>query len=269
MRTADGYIISKCLNGDSAAFGVLVDKYRAGIYALAYSKLHNFHDAEDVAQEVFIKAYRKLATLKRYDSFHAWLYSITSNLCKGWIRKQSTRPDRDFIDDQDQEALEAASVDSYRDRLVHESIHDALSSLPEHHQQVLTLYYLGGMNSREIAEFLAISSNAVRHRLIKARSQLREGMLAMMDTTFDEHKLPAGFTLRIVEALKRIRIQTVPRVTGLPWGLSLAAGIILSVLSLNPRLNLINPRDVTTSSCRNRSNRSANRTRSPAGRCPH
>ena len=53
MRTEDGYIIEKCLNGDPAAFGLLVDKYRSSVYALAYAKLGNFHDAEDVAQEVF------------------------------------------------------------------------------------------------------------------------------------------------------------------------------------------------------------------------
>ena len=82
MRTADGYIIGKCLNGDSAAFGLLVDKYRAGVYALAYSKLRDFHDAEDVAQEAFIKAYQKLRTLKRFDRFHAWLYVITCNFCR-------------------------------------------------------------------------------------------------------------------------------------------------------------------------------------------
>ena len=241
MRTADGYIISQCLDGDSAAFGVLVDKYRACIYALAYSRLHNFHDAEDVAQEVFIKAYRKLSTLRRYDSFHAWLYSITSNLCKEWMRKQSRRPDRGFIDDQNQEALGEVSVDSYRDELVCESIHDALSSLPENHQQVLMLYYLGGMNSREIGEFLAISSSAVRYRLIKARSQLREGMLATMSTTFDEHRLPASFTLHLVEAVKRIKVNPMSRSTALPWGLSLAAGIILTVISLSPHVGLPNP----------------------------
>ena len=83
MRTEDGYIIHKCLNGDKAAFGLLVDKYKASIYALAYSKLGNFHDAEDVTQEAFVKAYQKLRTLRRWDSFLAWLYSITSNICKG------------------------------------------------------------------------------------------------------------------------------------------------------------------------------------------
>jgi len=59
MRTEDGYIIHKCLNGEREAFGFLVDKYRESIYAFASSKLRNFHDAEDITQEVFIKAYTK------------------------------------------------------------------------------------------------------------------------------------------------------------------------------------------------------------------
>ena len=68
MRTEDGYIIDKCLKGDPAAFGLLVDKYKASIYGLAYSKLRNFHDAEDVAQEVFIKAYENLRFLREQTS---------------------------------------------------------------------------------------------------------------------------------------------------------------------------------------------------------
>ena len=56
MRTEDGYIIGRCLNDEKAAFGFLVDKYREAVYALAYSKIHNFHDAEDITQEVFVKA---------------------------------------------------------------------------------------------------------------------------------------------------------------------------------------------------------------------
>ena len=82
MRTEDGYILNKCLNGDSAAFGLLIDKYKEGIYALAYSKLHNFHDAEDVTQEVFIKAYQKLNSLKRWENFLAWLYASRPTCAK-------------------------------------------------------------------------------------------------------------------------------------------------------------------------------------------
>ncbi|MFC1718812.1 sigma-70 family RNA polymerase sigma factor [Candidatus Poribacteria bacterium] len=241
MQTADGYIIDKCLNGDSAAFGLLVDKYRAGVYALAYSKLRDFRDAEDVAQEAFVKAYMKLRTLKRFDRFHAWLYAITANLCKDWVRAQSRRPDSEFIEDQDQEALEEPSINSYQEKLVRESIHEALDSLPVNYQQVLTLYYLGGMNSREIAEFLGASPTAIRHRLTRARSQLKEGMVAMMSTTLEEQRLSASFTFRIVEAVKRVKIQPMPRATGVPWGLSLATGIIFTILGLSPYISMLNP----------------------------
>ncbi len=68
--------------GSISGFRFLVDRYRASMFALAYSKLCNFEDAEDVTQDAFILAYKNLRKLKQYDSFHAWLYSITSNLCK-------------------------------------------------------------------------------------------------------------------------------------------------------------------------------------------
>ena len=252
MRTADGYIISKCLNGDKAAFGLLVDKYKEGVYALAYSKLGNFHDAEDVAQEVFIKAYRKLHTLKHYDSFHAWLYATTSNLCKDWIRARARRPDGEYIEDEDPKTLEVLSIEDYREkaaqRSLHESLEEALESLPEMHRQVLTLYYLAGMSGKEMARFLGIAPMTAWRRLSRARAQLKKEMAAMMDTAFEGKRLPGGFTLRIVEAIKRMKIQPIPRTTGLPWGISVAAGIIITVLSLNPNVNLTNSSDASAGS---------------------
>jgi len=245
VRTADGYIINKCLNGDSAAFGLLVDKYKESVYALAYSKLRNFHDAEDVAQEVFIRAYTKLRTLRQYDSFHAWLYATTTNLCKDWIRARSRRPDGEFVQDKDPEMMGVLSMDAHQEGEVqaslHESVHEALDSLPEKHRQVLTLHYLGGMSGREIAVFLGIAPMTVWQRLSRARSELKEEMLAMTSKTFEEQRLHGGFTLHVVEAVKRIKIQPMPRTNGLPWGLSLAAGIIITVLSLSPHLNILNP----------------------------
>ena len=146
MRTEDGHIISKCLNGDSAAFGLLVDKYKASIYALAYSKLRNFHDAEDVTQDVFLIAYQKLRTLRQWDSFLAWLHAMTLNACKLKMRERSRRPDQEFIEDKDPKTLKVLSIAAYREERLDESLHDALDSLPEMYRQVLTLYYLGGMS---------------------------------------------------------------------------------------------------------------------------
>jgi len=100
MRTEDGYLIQQCLNGDSTAFGFIVDKYRKSVYASAFSRVNNFHDAQDVTQEVFIKAYRNLRTLKRWDSFAGWLYRITINMCKDWSKSKSRRSDYEFIEDQ-------------------------------------------------------------------------------------------------------------------------------------------------------------------------
>jgi len=240
MRTDDGHIIRECLNGDSASFGLLVDKYKAGIFALALSILHDFHDAEDITQEVFIKAYKCLKTLKRWDSFVIWLRSTTINLCKDKLREQSRHRDVP-INEQTPKVIENASLDSYRDEQSSswrnealDSMNKALSSLPEQYQQVLTLHYLGGMSGEEISKFLSVSHATVRQRLSRAREHLKAEVLAMMGETFEQQRLQATFTFRIVEMVKRIKINPVSTIKNLPWGLSLATGIIIAVMSFNP-----------------------------------
>jgi len=241
MRTEDGYIINKCLNGEPEAFGFLVDKYRSSIFAFAYSRLRNFHDAEDIAQEVFIKAYKKLRTLKQWDNFRAWLYSITSNLCKDFLRSQESRPDGDFVEDIEQEILDCPSLEFYQEGLLRESLHEVLDSLPAIYREVLTLHYLGGMSTYEIAQFLGTSPATIRQRLSRARAKLKEEMIAMMSKTFEQHKLQPGFTFRIVEMVKHIKIQPSPRAPWLPWGLSAATGIVFTVLMFSSHLISLTP----------------------------
>jgi RNA polymerase sigma-70 factor (ECF subfamily) len=222
VRTEDGYIISKCLSGDQEAFGFLVDKYKASVYGFAYSRILNFHDAEDITQEVFVRAYQKLRTLRSYDRFASWLYSITSRLCKNWLRANSKCPDREFIEYRQEEIWEIISDDSVGygidQEMIYEELREELESIPENYRQVLVLYYLSGMNGREIAAFLGTSHGSVRERLYRARLKLKESMLNRMDEAFRERGLPITFTFRILEAVKRIRIHPVPRSAGLPWG---------------------------------------------------
>jgi len=243
MRTEDGYIINKCLNGDSTAFGFLVDKYKASVYAFAYNRLRNFHDAEDITQEVFIKAYQKLHTLKRWDNFLAWLHTITLNQCKDLIRKRAKRPDCFFVEEQEQEILDFPSLNSYQEGLARESLHEALDALPEMYREVLTLYYLGGMSTKEIAQFLRTSPSAIRQRLKRARAKLKKEMLDMMSTTFEQQRLQPGFTFHIVEMVKHMKpTPSMPRLPwGLPWGLSAAMGIVLAVLMSSPYLIPLTP----------------------------
>jgi RNA polymerase sigma factor (sigma-70 family) len=238
MRTEDGSIIHTCLSGDAEAFGILVDKYKASIYAYTYSKIRSLQDAEDVTQEVFLQAYRNLRSLRHWESFAFWLHRIARNLCNKWIRARSRRPDDAFIEDQDPQILEKRSLNAYRDDRTDESLHEALDSLSETYREVLMLHYFGGMTIKDISKAVGASPDAIGKRLSRARSQLREEMIAMMDTAFEGQRLQAGFTFRIVEAVKRIKIHPMPRMAGLPWGLSLAAGIFITVLSLNPHVSM-------------------------------
>ena len=238
MRTEDAFIVQECLNGESEAFGILVDKYKAGIYAYVYAKLGNLQDAEDATQEVFLAAYRSLNTLRRWESFSFWLYRLARNVCGNRIRTQSKRPDSEFIEDQDAIIVSAFSMNSYRENQVDESLREALGVLSEGYREVLMLHYFGGMKSADIARSLGMSPTAVRKRLSRARMQLREEMTAMMDTAFEGQRLPVTFTFRVVEAVKRIKINPTPRMAGVPLGLSLAMGIIITVMSLNPQVNM-------------------------------
>jgi RNA polymerase sigma factor (sigma-70 family) len=246
MRTEDGSIIYRCLNGESEAFGILVDKYKGGIFAFVHAKLSDFRDAQDVTQEVFVRAYRDLRSLRRWESFAFWLYRIASARCKLWIRTQSRRIDQDFVEDQDPKTLELNSMNAYSDSQASESIQESMSSLPEIYREVLMLHYFGGMTIKDMARAIGVSPGAIGMRLSRARAQLKEEMVAMMSTAFAGQKLQAGFTFRVVETVKRIKIKPAPRVVGVPWGLSLAAGIILTVMSLGSYVTMTNPMVIPT-----------------------
>jgi len=87
---------------------------------------------------------------------------------------------------------------------VFESLHEALDSLPDIYREVLTLHYLGGISGEQIARILSIPYATVRQRLSRARAQLREEILAMVSETYEQQRLKASFTFRIVEMVKRI-----------------------------------------------------------------
>ena len=232
MRTEDGHIIQKCLDGDTAAFGLLVDKYKGSVYGLAYAKLGNFHDAQDITQEVFLKAFRKLRTLKRWDRFLSWLYAITSNLCKDFLRSKASRPDGEYVADQEIERLDHISIDSHHEDQIHQTLREGLSELPEIHRQVLSLHYLGGLSCKEISQFLGVSPHAIAMRLNRARAKLRKEMLTMMHTSFDGQKLHSGFTLNIVEMIRRTHIQPNPQAPVIPIGIAVVGLLTISMLSL-------------------------------------
>lgn len=243
MRTEDGYLVGKCLDGDPAAFNILVDRYKEGIYSLVYSKILNFHDAEDITQEVFLKAYQNLKSLRRWDRFPAWLYAIASNLCKNWLIAHSKRPDQISPDDDISGTIDEVSLERYGDELVQdelsEAVHEALNALPEIYRQVLSLSHLGGLSGREISVLLGISPTAASKRLTRARSMLKGEMLNLTSLAFEQNKLQVGFTIRIAELVKGLKIQPLPKATTIPLGIGLALGAIIIAISLTSSHKLL------------------------------
>jgi hypothetical protein len=157
------------------------------------------------------------------------MYAITANLCKKWLKKRAERLDSEPLVDQE---IDKRSLAAHDDNMVHQSVHEALAGLPEIYCQVLSLYYLGGMNTREIAEFLGTSVKTIESRLSRARAKMKEEMITTMTTTFDEVRLQPGFTFRIVEAIKQTKIQAPPSKTTLPLSVSGVLGLIVLLLSL-------------------------------------
>ncbi len=159
MILEDDLLVQRCINGDRDAFGILVDKYKDAVCGLAYSKVRNFHDAEDIAQEAFIDAYRSLPSLRHPHRFSSWIYTIAANRCRMWARKRH------------RESIAVASMDepelreNLRDQALREnrkmqildSVLDAINGLPESSRLVMTLYYINGLTCKEIGEFTGTS----------------------------------------------------------------------------------------------------------------
>ena len=88
MKNDDAQLIQRVLDGDDTAFSTLVRKYQKPVHALVWRKIGDFHIAEDITQDTFLKAYQRLSTLKEPQRFASWLYVIAANHCSTWLRKK-------------------------------------------------------------------------------------------------------------------------------------------------------------------------------------
>ena len=88
MNINDTDLIQRTLEGDQAAFTTLVNKYQKSVHALVWRKIGDFHTAEELTQDVFLKVYKNLSTLKRRDHFPGWLYVIATRRCIAWLRQK-------------------------------------------------------------------------------------------------------------------------------------------------------------------------------------
>ncbi len=168
-------IVQSAQKGDKDAFGILVDKYRNKMFYLAYSMTNNRETADDLAQEIFIKAYRALPRFNLESKFSTWLYRIAINTIKDFFRKESGI-ERVSLHDHIgiEETVDFNGQSDKQEKL--ELIKKNIGKLPEKHRIILTLRDIQGKSYSEIAEILNISPGTVDSRLFRARKKLRKVM---------------------------------------------------------------------------------------------
>ena len=180
MNNNDDVLIQRVLDGDDTAFSELVRKYQRSVHALAWRKIGDFHIAEDITQDTFLKAYQKLSTLKEPQRFLSWLYVIATNRCKAWLRKKSlwTQPLENVSSSESEKTTYSGHIIAENKKMAVETqrevVQKLLEKLQESDRTVITLFYLGGMTYEEISEFLGVSIGAIKSRLHRARQRLKK-----------------------------------------------------------------------------------------------
>jgi len=210
-RDDDVKLIRKILSGDEAAFGVLVERYQKSIHALAWRKLHDFHYAEEIMQDTFLKAYKKLSTLKDHDQFSGWIHVIAKHLCIDWIRKQ--KPVMQSLETTHPEEIGEASYTHHiaeqwvtdRNEYCQELVQKLLDKLPEEERAVVTHYYLDEMSTKEIGEFMGVSVNTITSRLQRARKRLQTDQELLDQEFFGQIQIPHDLKENIMSQLEQLR----------------------------------------------------------------
>ena len=210
MKNDDAKLIQRVLKGDDTAFSMLVRKYQKPVHALAWRKIGDFHIAEEITQDTFLKAYQKLPMLKEPQRFLSWLYVIAANLCKAWLRKK--RLHTQSLENTARIALEKATYSDYvieeNERTAVEAQREAvktlLAKLQESERTIVTLRYFGEMSSAEIGEFLGVSANTVRSRLRRAQQRLKEEE-PMIRETLENFQITPNLTENIMREVSRLK----------------------------------------------------------------
>ena len=236
MKNEDAQLVHRFLSGDESAFTTLVKKHQKSIHALVWRKVGDFHIAEELTQDAFLKAYQKLATLKNPNQFAGWLYVIADRLCIAWHRKQ--KPQMESLENTSGEEIEESSYRHYEDEQRKEAsaeyrrgyIKNLLEKLPESERTVVTLHYLGEMTCKAISEFLGVSPNTVKSRLQRARNRLKEHENMIQETLGSVH-LPTTFTENIMRQIANIKpVSPTNSKPLMPWALSATTAIFIFLI---------------------------------------
>jgi len=180
MASTDEELVARSRGGDLDSFNQLVLRWERPIYALAYRVIGREEDARDVAQETFLRAFRALSGFKGQAKFSSWLYRITLNLCRDWIRRERRAPVAQAPEGVDliELASEAEPVESIEDlvarRELGRAVAKAMAMLPEEQRTAIVLKEYHGLTFQEIADLLDCPLSTVKTRLYQGLGVLRK-----------------------------------------------------------------------------------------------
>lgn len=178
QEASDLELIERIRNGDAMCCRLLVERYQSLVYSIAYRMIHDRAEAEDMAQEVFLKAFRTLDTFREEASFKTWICRIATNRCIDWKRKHASRNQLTAgVEEADALPDEAETPEQTLLRRERQSeVRDVIDGMPEKYRAILLMYHFQGMTYKDIAESEGISSRTVETRLYRAKQMLRTAM---------------------------------------------------------------------------------------------
>ena len=239
MEKDDIQLIRRILSGDDAAFTTLVGKYQKSVHALAWRKIGDFHIAEEITQDTFLQAYKKLSMLRNPNQFAGWLYVIANNLCNRWHQKKKLPTQS--LEGTTMTEIEKSSYKRYASECRetettehhHEIVKKLLQRLPESERTVITLHYLGEMTIKEIGRFLGVSANTINSRLRRAKKRLQEREELLIQEMLGSVQLPTTLMENITRQVANIKPMP-PTPVGkplVPWA-ALGTVAVLIILGL-------------------------------------
>ena len=175
----DNEIISRVLKGEQNAYAELVNRYQAYVFTLVLRMIKSREDAEEVAQDVFIKAYRSLADFRGESKFSTWLYTIANTTSITFLRKKKL--DVHSLDNEKVFEVADSKDSGLRANMVEQKsrvnmVNEAIAMLSPDDAEIITLFYKAEQNLEEISRILRLETNTVKVRLHRARTRLKEKM---------------------------------------------------------------------------------------------
>ena len=235
MKNEDVELIHRILAGDEGAFVRLVERYQKQVHALVWRKIGDFHIAEEITQDTFLKVHQKLSTLKDPRQFSGWLYVIATRQCLAWLRKK--RIETESLEESENGEIDESAYSRFvseehakaTTETQREVVKKLLAKLKESERTVMILHYFGEMTTEEISRFLGVSTSAIKLRLHRARQRLKKEE-PMIREALSNFQLSPNLTENIIQKVENIQPTPTSAKPFIPWVVGASTALLIMLL---------------------------------------